>query len=341
MSEDFERLLSDYLKARRSEGTAPGTLVYRRIYLAHFLSWLKDRATTDLRTVTPEAARDYAVALSRHRYKLGKAEEAELCALKPRTRTTRLLVVRDFFRWLVRTRLLLFDPTAALPLASRKRQLPRHVLSEKDVEKLLLAPDPVTPIGLRDRAILALLYSTGLRRSELSALDLTDVDLTDGSVFVRRGKGGKSRLVPLGESAAAEVALYLQKGRAELAEGHRMPRTPALFVGVGGPGRKNQGGRLQPDGVSLLVRRTSQKAKLEKPVMAHALRHALATHLLRAGADIRHVQRILGHSAVSTTEIYTHVAVRDLAEVHARSHPRGGGPKPRRPVRLDPLYPAT
>jgi integrase/recombinase XerD len=337
----FEKLLADYLSTRRSEGTAPGTLVYRRIYLMHFLSWLKDQGTTDLRTVTPEVARGYAVALARHRYKLGRAEGAELRALKPRTRVMRLLVVRDFFRWLVNTGLLLFDPTAALPLVFKKRQLPKHVLSETQVEKLLSSPNLSTPIGLRDRAVLSLLYSTGLRRSELSALDLTDVDLTDGSVFVRRGKGGKSRLVPLGESAAADVVTYLQKGRSELAEGHRMPRTPALFVGVGGPGRKNQGGRLQPDGVSLLVRRASQRAKLEKPVMAHALRHALATHLLRAGADIRHVQRILGHSAVSTTEIYTHVAVRDLAEVHARSHPRGGGPKPRRPIRLDPRYPAT
>lgn len=337
MSEDLERLLSDYLQARRSEGTAPGTLVYRRIYLAHFLLWLKDRATTDLRTVTPEAARDYAVALARHRYVLGRAEGAELRALKPRTRVMRLLVVRDFFRWLVKTRLLLFDPTAALPLVTNRRQLPRHVLSESQVEKLLSSPNLSTPIGLRDRAILSLLYSTGLRRSELSALDLTDVDLTDGSVYVRRGKGGKSRLVPLGESAAADVLVYLRRGRPELSSGP----TQALFVGADDRALKNFGNRLQPEGISQLVSRNSKRAGLPRLVRAHALRHALATHLLRAGADIRHVQRILGHSAVSTTEIYTHVAVRDLAEVHARSHPRGGGSKSRRPVRLDPRYPAT
>lgn len=333
----FEELLADYLSTRRSEGTAPGTLVYRRIYLAHFLSWLKDRGTTDLRTVTPEAARTYAVALAKHRYKVGKAEGAELRALKPRTRIMRLLVVRDFFRWLVKTRLLLFDPTAALPLVFRKHQLPKHVLSEKDVERLLLAPDPASAIGLRDRAVLALLYSTGLRRSEVAALDLTDVDLTDGSVFVRRGKGGKSRLVPLGESAAADVVTYLQKGRPELSSGP----TQALFVGADDRALKNFGNRLQPEGISQLVSRNSKRAGFPRLVRTHALRHALATHLLRAGADIRHVQRILGHSAVSTTEIYTHVAARDLAEVHARSHPRGGGPKPRRPVRLDPRFPAT
>lgn len=337
MSEDLERLLSDYLKARRSEGTAPGTLVYRRIYLVHFLSWLKDQGMTDLRTVTPEAAREYAVALAKHRYVLGRAEGAELRALKPRTRVMRLLVVRDFFRWLVKTGLLLFDPTAALPLVFKRRQLPRHVLSETQVEKLLSSPNLSKPIGLRDRAILALLYSTGLRRSELSALDLTDVDLTDGSVFVRRGKGGKSRLVPLGESAAKDVALYVQKGRPALTTS----TTQALFVGADDRALKNFGNRLQPEGISQLVSRNSKRAGLPRLIRAHALRHALATHMLRAGADIRHVQRILGHSAVSTTEIYTHVAVRDLAEVHAKSHPRGGGPRPRKPVRLDPKYPAT
>lgn len=337
MSEDLERLLADYLQSRRVEGVAPGTLKYRRVYLAHFLSWLTEQGTTDLRTVTPEAARSYAVALTKHRYKIGKAEGAEVRALESRTRVTRLLVVRDFFRWLVKSRLLIFDPTAALPLIFKKRQLPRHVLSEAQVEKLLASPSLSTPIGLRDRAVLSLLYSTGLRRSELSALDLTDVDLTDGSVFVRRGKGGKPHLVPLGESAAQDVLAYLQRGRPELTNGP----TQALFVGADDRALKNFGNRLGPEGISQLVSRNSKRAGLPRLVRTHALRHALATHLLRAGADIRHVQRILGHSSVVTTEIYTHVAVRDLAEVHARSHPRGGGPKPRRPVRLDPRYPAT
>ena len=337
---DFEAVLSSYVAARRGEGLAEGTLVYRRLYLAHFLSWLKTEEVDDLRRVGPEEARRYAVALARHRYRIGHGEGTPERELSPETVKVRLLIVRDLFRWLMTRGLVLADPTASLRLSRNRDRLPRQVLSEAAVETLLVAPSALTPIGMRDRAALALLYSTGLRRSEVSALDLNDVDLTEGLVHVRRGKGGKARLVPLGQSAAEELRRYLTRGRPHLAEGHRMPRTPALFVGAGGPGRRNQGGRLQPDGVSQAVRRNCGKAGLSRPVMAHALRHAFATHLLRAGADVRHVQRLLGHSSVVTTETYTHVAVKDLAKVHSRSHPRGGGPKTRRPIRLDPRFPA-
>lgn len=336
---DFEAVLSSYLSARRAEGRAEGTLVYRRLYLAHFLSWLKAEGVDDLRRVGPEEMHRYAVTLTRHRYRIGRGEATPERELSPETVKMRLLIVRDLFCWLMERGLVLFDPTAALRLSKSRDRLPRAVLSEEATEKLLVAPSGLTPVGLRDRAMLALLYSTGLRRAEVSALDLNDVDLTEGLVHVRRGKGGKPRLVPLGQSAAEQLRRYLTRGRPHLAEGHRMPRTSALFVGTGGPGRRNQGGRLQPDGVSLLVRRTCAKAGLPRLVMAHALRHAFATHLLRAGADVRHVQRLLGHSSVVTTETYTAVAVKDLAEAHARSHPRGGGPRTRRPVRLDPRFP--
>ena len=338
-SRDFEAVLSGYLAVRRAEGLAAGTLVYRKLYLAHFLSWLKTEGVDDLRRVGSEETRRYAVALVRHRYRIGHGEATAERELSPQTVKTRLLLVRDLFRWLMTRELVLFDPTASLRLSRRCERLPRAVLSEEGVERLLQAPSAATPIGLRDRAALSLLYSTGLRRSEVASLDLNDVDLTEGTVHVRRGKGGKPRLVPLGESAGEDLRRYLTKGRPEMAEGHRMPRTSALFVGAGGPGRRNQGGRLQPDGVSQAVRRSCEKAGLSRPVMAHALRHAFATHLLRAGADVRHVQRLLGHSSVVTTETYTAVAVKDLAEVHARSHPRGGGPRTRRPVRLDPSFP--
>ena len=337
---DLQGLRDGYLRARRAQGIAEGTVRYERLYLTHFLAWLRAEGVLDVRRVTPDHAREYALALARHRYRAGRGERCEPRPLKPRTRTTRLLVVQGFFRWLLARGVVLLDPTAALTLASKARQLPRHVLSEAEVRKLLDAPDLATPVGLRDRALLSLLYSTGLRRSEVSSLDVADVDLTAGTVFVRRGKGGKPRLVPLGESAAQDVVAYVTRGRPVLAEGHRMPRTPALFVGVAGPGRAHQGHRLEPEGVSQLVGRACEKARLGRLVRSHALRHAFATHMLRAGADVRHVQRLLGHSSVVTTETYTHVAIRDLAEVHARCHPRGGGPKPKRPVRLDPRFPS-
>ncbi len=336
---DLEGLRDRYLAAKRAEGFAGGTLRYERLYLTHFLAWLRQQRVCDVRDVSPRHASAYALALARHRYKAGRGERSALRFLKPRTRATRLRVVQGFFRWLLRRGVVLVDPTAAMPVTFKDRQLPRHVLSEAQVVRLLDAPDLRTPIGLRDRAILSLLYSTGLRRSEVSALDVTDVDLTGLTVFVRRGKGGKPRLVPLGESAANDLVAYVTKGRPELSEGHRAPRTPALFLGVGGPGQVHQGHRLEPEGVSQMVSRGCGKARLPRLVRTHALRHAFATHMLRAGADVRHVQRLLGHSSVVTTEAYTHVAIKDLAEVHARSHPRGGGPRPKRPVRLDPRFP--
>jgi integrase/recombinase XerD len=338
---DFEALRDGYLKTRRAEGFAEATLRYERIYLTHFLNWLRTQRVFDVRHVAPEHASAYALVLARHRYKAGRGEKGAMRSLTPHTRAQRLQIVQGFFRWLVKRGALLTDPTAALAIVFKCRQLPRHVLSEAQVLKLLDAHDLSRPIGLRDRAILSLLYSTGLRRAEVSALDINDVDLTEGTVFVRRGKGGKPRLVPLGQSAACDLLAYVTRGRPELSEGHHAPRTPALFVGVAGPGRTHQGRRLEPEGVSQMVSRACQKARLGRLVRTHALRHAFATHMLRAGADIRHVQRLLGHSSIVTTEIYTHVAIKDLAEVHARSHPRGGGPKPKRPVRLDPRYPTT
>jgi integrase/recombinase XerD len=332
---DFESLLSSYLATRRAEGNAEGTLKYRRLYLAHFFDWLRHEGIEDLARVTPDHARAYAVLLAKHRYRIGNAEGGDLRALKPRTRAVRLQIVHDFFLWLLARGLLLCDPTAALDTGGKRLQLPRQVLSEPEVERLLTAPSAATPLGLRDRAMLALLYSTGLRRAELAALDINDVDLTGLTVFVRRGKGGKPRLVPLGQSAAEDLLAYLSRGRPALV---RTP-TPALFVGGDDRALRNLGRRLLPDAVSLMVRRTCAKAKLGKSLMAHALRHAFATHMLRAGADIRHVQRLLGHSSIVTTETYTHVAIRDLAAAHARSHPRGAhrtAQPARRAVSLDP-----
>ncbi|HYN41153.1 MAG TPA: hypothetical protein VE129_05205, partial [Thermoanaerobaculia bacterium] len=152
---DFEAVLSGYLAARRGEGLAPGTLVYRRLYLAHFLSWLKTERVADLRRVGPEETRRYAVALTRHRYRSGRGEATPERPLAAATYRTRLLLVRDLFRWLVERGLVLADPTTSLRIAPRSQKLPRSVLSERDAERLLLAPSAGTPIGLRDRAALS------------------------------------------------------------------------------------------------------------------------------------------------------------------------------------------
>jgi integrase/recombinase XerD len=182
---------------------------------------------------------------------------------------------------------------------------------------LIEALDRDTTTGLRDRALFELLYSTGLRCAEVTALDLADVDLTDGVVFVRKGKGAKQRLVPSGAAAVEAVKQYLIFAR-PLLLAH--PHVQALFV-IGHS--RGKGTRLGKGGIRCAIERAARAANITRRVTPHTFGHSFATHLLRAGADLRHVQELLGHSRIDATERYTHLDVDDLAVAHARSHPRG------------------
>ncbi len=309
--------ITRYLSALESWGRRPSTMTSYRGALGQLAAWLAEREVADVERVTPDHLRAFSADLARYRYRRSHAQGAPLKALALTTRYNRLDHVRHLFAWLVRDGLTLTDAVAGLPLGRCKRPLPSNVLSEGEAARLLAAPDPTSFLGIRDRAVLELLYSSGLRVAELSALDLTDVDLAAGLVLVRRGKGEKSRVVPLGQRAADSIALYLRQVRPRFLT---RPGVTALFVGSQSLGH---GKRLRPGGIQDRIHLAAQTAGIERQVTAHTLRHSLATHLLRAGAGIRHVQEILGHSRIDTTEIYTHVAITDLAAVHARSHPRG------------------
>lgn len=238
-------------------------------------------------------------------------------ALKPATVARRLAAVRSFYRFLVRERCVSVDPTEDVTSPKRGERLPK-VLSVEELGGLLAQPDPRTPEGLRDRAILELLYGCGLRVSELVGLDVGHVDLEAELVRVV-GKGDRERVVPLGSYAVRALQGYLQLGRPRLARSSQ-----ALFVA-------RSGGRLSRQWVWKLLRRYAQKAGIAGAVTPHVLRHSFATHLLEGGADLRSVQELLGHASVSTTQIYTHVARPHLVEVFDRSHPRDGWGEP--PVR--------
>lgn len=311
-------LLERYLEARQSSGIRPATVRLQRALLGAFLGWLRGRGVADLRHVAPEDVRAYQRHLATYRYRRSKGEGAPRKPLAQRSRYDALAAARRFFRWLVEVRLLLADPAASLEPGRRKRFVPANVLTEAEARSLLEAPDTRTPIGLRDRALLELLYSSGLRRAEAASLDLTDVDLTGGTVLVRAGKGGRSRLVPLGENAARVLGLYVEKARPELL---RSPGVSALFLAADRCGQT--GNRLSAASIRARVAILAQRAGIERRVTPHALRHSLATHLLRAGASLRHVQAILGHARIDTTEAYTHLDATDLSRAHARSHPRG------------------
>ncbi|MCB1748183.1 MAG: site-specific tyrosine recombinase XerD [Gammaproteobacteria bacterium] len=256
--------------------------------------------------------------LHRRGRRLCEADEGELrdflgadARLGVRTRARRLSSVRRLYRYLLRERHLGVDPSLRLESPPLGRSLPKS-LGERDVERLLDAPAPDEPLGLRDRAMLEVLYATGLRVSELVALEITQVNLRQGVVRVT-GKGNKERLVPLGEEALACLQRYLVEARTELCRG---AETSVLF-----PTRR--GGAMTRQAFWHLIRRYARRAGITASLSPHTLRHAFATHLLNHGADLRVVQMLLGHSSVSTTQIYTYVASERLKALHELHHPRG------------------
>ncbi len=230
----------------------------------------------------------------------------------PRTAARLLSALRRFYRYQLREGRIGQDPTVRIEPPRLGRPLP-DALSEEEVERLLQAPDPQDAEGLRDRAMLELLYATGLRVSELVGLGETQLNLRHGVVRVF-GKGSKERLVPLGEEASSWVGRYLVEARAKLMRGH--PPSKAVFV-------TRRGGPMTRQAFWYLIRRHARTADIVKHLSPHTLRHAFATHLLNHGADLRVVQMLLGHSDLSTTQIYTHVANARLQALHAAHHPRG------------------
>jgi integrase/recombinase XerD len=227
------------------------------------------------------------------------------------TANRRLTVFKRFFRWALREHLVAADPTLRIASAKQPLRVPK-TLSEAQVDTLLQAPDVGTPLGLRDRAMLELMYASGLRVSELVTLKSVHVSLGEGVLRVM-GKGSKERLVPFGAEAAAWLQRYLSGARAEIL-GQR--NSDALFVTARGAGMTRQM-------FWKLIKQHAHSADVRSALSPHTLRHAFATHLLNHGADLRAVQMLLGHADISTTTIYTHVARERLRQLHAQHHPRG------------------
>jgi integrase/recombinase XerD len=229
----------------------------------------------------------------------------------PRSLSRYLSGYRQFYRWLVRERIISEDPTALIESPKLGRGLPK-ALPESEVEALLEAPDTSKPLGLRDRSMLELMYATGLRVSELVGLQIGSLNLNQGVVRVI-GKGRKERLVPLGGECHDWLTRYLNEGRSVLLKGGR-----SSFVFV----TSRQSGMTR-QAFWYMVRRHAAQAGIKKSISPHMLRHSFATHLLNHGADLRVVQLLLGHSDLSTTQIYTHIAREGLKRLHEAHHPRG------------------
>jgi integrase/recombinase XerD len=279
------------------DGLAKNTLAAYRRDLGLYAGWLQAQCGRSLLQSTEADLLGYIAA--RH------------AGSRASTSNRRLTVFKRCFRWAVRERLVAADPTLRIESARLPLRVPK-VLSEAQVEALLAAPDLSEPLGLRDRAMLELMYASGLRVSELVGLASVRVGLAEGVLRVM-GKGAKERLVPFGAEAAHWLTRYLQDARPAILAGRA---SDALFVTVRGAGMTRQmfwG----------LVKRHARTAGINAPLSPHTLRHAFATHLLNHGADLRAVQMLLGHADISTTTIYTHVARERLRQLHAQHHPRG------------------
>ncbi len=250
---------------------------------------------------------------------LSSAVEADLQAYfahrhtdtKATSANRRMTVFRRFYRWALRDNRLLVDPTLKLLSAKQPQRLPKS-LSEAQVEALLNAPDTDTALGLRDRAMLELIYASGLRVSELVNLPLLSLNMREGVLRIT-GKGDKERLVPFGEEAGDWLQRYLDMARNELLA---KKNSPAVFV-------TQRGVAMSRVMFWMLIKKYALLADIHAPLSPHTLRHAFATHLLNHGADLRAVQMLLGHADISTTTIYTHVARERLKQLHAQHHPRG------------------
>jgi tyrosine recombinase XerC len=294
---DADSLIAAYLESLEVERNAsPRTVEAYSSDLAQFSNWL-ERQNYDLSALTYRNLRGFLGELDRARY-------------SRRTIARKLSAVRSLFAFLVERGIVAGSPADVIATPKLPTRLP-VIGSAETIADLIEAPDASTPGGLRDRAILELLYAGGLRVSELTGLDVGDVDFAQGQVRVL-GKGSKERIVPIHRVACQRISEYVSSGRPKLDKHDE----PALFL-------NRLGGRLSADSVRRLMKRYLQITGSALALSPHALRHSFATHMLEAGADLRSVQELLGHVALSTTQIYTHLSTQRLQDVHKNAHPRG------------------
>jgi integrase/recombinase XerD len=283
---------------------SPKTVQGREDTLRYFIAWLDERGIGRPHEVTKPIIERYQSHLFVYRKKDGQP-------LSARTQHGRITPIRAWFKWLAKQNHILYNPASDLDLPRMDRRLPRHILTVKEAEAVLGVPDLDTSTGLRDRAMLEVLYSTGMRRMELMNLQVFDIDAERGTVMIRQGKGKKDRMVPIGDRAIAWIEKYRDDVRPELATG---ADEGTLFL-------TQLGEAFAPNRLTQLVREYVQAAGTAKSGSCHLFRHTMATLMLENGADIRYIQAILGHAELSTTQVYTQVSIRQLKAIHTATHP--------------------
>lgn len=301
----MQNLINRYCAHLKTLNYAVKTIKGQQFYLNRFLAWLKGIGIEEIAAVTKDVVMDYQAHLF---------EEINFRG-QPNTvfsQNRNLQAVKSFFRFLSENDYIVGDPAKNVSYAKEPQRLPRSILTQSEAKKVLHAPDTKTVLGYRDRTILEVLYSTGIRKEELLNIRLTDVDYADGFIRINCGKGRKDRVVPLGKIACRYLENYITGVRPSLI---RNPHNNHLFLSL-------RGNRLSKNMIWEIVKSYAVKAKMKKNISPHTFRHTCATLMLRNNANIRHIQELLGHASLDSTQVYASVSINDLKEVHARCHPR-------------------
>ena len=301
---EMESMIRHYFQWMAATHYSRETIKGRRLVLSYFCRWCEERGIVSPQEVTRAILERYQRYLTLYRTSKDRP-------LARRTQCIRITAVRMFFGWLAKHNHILYNPSSELDLPRQERKLPEVILSHEEIERIMQHVDLNEPMGYRDRAMLETLYSTGIRRGELCNLQNHDLDMEKELVMVRQGKNNKDRLIPIGERALIWIEKYLSDVRPFLLP---LENNHHLFL-------SRYGGPLIPKELSRIARKYFDRAGLQKQGACHIFRHSMATNMHENGADIRYIQEILGHASVETTQIYTHVSIARLKEVHSRTHP--------------------
>lgn len=285
-----------YLEAQKH--LAKNTIRQQRFALGHFIKFLRTQDIHAVQDIAKETVLTYQTNLSRS----GKSVVTVIAIL---------VILKSFFRWLLGEGCLFYDPGSVITIPKKTHNISDKVLTQAEVTRFLSIPNVKTPKGLRDRALFEVLYSSALRNEELINLDLYDVNEKDGTIFIRQGKGSKDRVVPIGKVALEWLRKYLEEVRRYYAKADEL----ALFVTLWGD-------RIKQKSLIYMIHTYVTQSGIQKRITPHVFRHTCATHMLQGGADIRYVQEMLGHTSAHTTEIYTHLDIRDLKEMTSKAHRR-------------------
>lgn len=301
---DFEAYLARFTDWQLMHNYSPKTVETRERALRAFFTWAEMRSLTHPKDVTRPILQRYQRHLYFYRKKDGNP-------LSFRTQASRLTPIRAFFKWLARENHILYNPAGELDMPRPEQRLPKAILSPEEVERVLMQADITTPAGMRDRAIMELLYATAMRRAEAAGLKLWDVDYGRKAITIREGKGHKDRIVPLSERLEAWLVKYRDEARPQFTT-----RTDEATLFINRFGEPIEDKRLTKN-----IGKYVRAAGIKKQGACHLFRHTAATLMLENGADIRFIQALLGHASLETTQIYTQVSITKLAEIHNATHP--------------------